>query len=167
MDFIDDLQKWLRENKPNHTIAESYDIFEDDYENDFNFDDDDIEENTTGNVAGYNTPFAFSKKGYRFKDKQYEKFIDTMLSISEKSQKSFAQEWKEYDNKPKKQFQFGVAQLKKELGDLERMVKLMDSFRADNDIQLQSLWKSSQNDMIKIETRLMNVMKLLNKIYTK
>lgn len=164
MDFIDNLQKWLRENKSDRNIYESYDNFEDDFDDDF---EDDIEENTTGNVAGYNTPFAFSKKGYKFKDKQYEKFIDQMLNISEKSQKTFSQEWKEYDNNPKLQFQFGVSQLKKELGDLERMVKLMESFRADNNIQLQSLWKASKNDMQKIENRLMNVMKILNNIYAK
>ena len=169
MDFIDDLQKWLDKDRSNRRKNEKFGLRENEYEDDyyFNDDDDDIEENTTGNVAGYNTPFAFSNNGYRFKDKQYERFIDKMRDLSEKSQRTFAQEWKEYANKPKLQFQYGINQMKKELGDLERMVKLMDSFSADDSIQLHALWKASRNDLVSIENRLSAISKTLNNIYGK
>ena len=132
-----------------------------------------LEEATaTGNVAGYNTPFAFGTN--RKKDKKKEKETATQAgytlaeSVNEAKQKRPVNRWLELKNDetmhPHKKMAMGLKELKYQLREVEKFFSWYNKIKTMNELDSQNYWKRTNNHIYKIKERLINIAKTIKEI---
>jgi len=132
------------------------------------------ETNVTGNVDGYQTPHAFSRK----KDKKrreknatqlgYSIVGDDVDNISEAKQKRPVNRWLELKNDdtmhPHKKMAMGLKELKYQLAETEKFFNWYNKIKTMNELDSTNYWKRTQNHIYKIKERLINIAKTIQEI---
>ena len=134
------------------------------------------EATATGNVAGYNTPAAFSDGGR--KDKKRKKKIATSLgysvvgndvgNIDEAKVKRPVNRWLELKNDetmhPHKKMAMGLKELKYQLRETEKFFNWYNKIKTMNELDSNQYWKRTNSHIYKIKERLINIAKTIQEI---
>ena len=131
---------------------------------------------TTGNVAGYNTPAAFSDGGR--KDKKREKKIATQFGykivgkmdeeLNEVKSKRPVNRWLELKNDdsmhPHKKMAMGLKELKYQLRETEKFFNWYNKIKTMNELDSNNYWKRTNKHIYKIKERLINIARTIQEI---
>jgi hypothetical protein len=139
--------------------------------------EDELDESTaTGNVDGYQTPFAFS--GNRAKDKKkaqsnidvtgYTKVKDIDETVNEAKSKRPVNRWLELKNDesmhPNKKLAVGLKELKYQLSEVETFFRWYNQIKTMNELTSDTFWKRTHSHIYKIKERLVNIAKTIQEI---
>ena len=133
------------------------------------------EANVTGNIDGYQTPNAFSRKS----DKQRRKKTATQLGYSLvdndvtnidegiKKKKS-KNRWLELKNDESmhahKKLAVGLKELKYQLSEVEKFFTWYNKIKNINELDSSDFWKRTNGHIYKIKERIINIAKTLKEI---
>ena len=134
------------------------------------------EATATGNVAGYNTPAAFSDGGR--KDKKRKKKIATQFGykivgkmdeeLNEAKSKRPVNRWLELKNDetmhPHKKMAMGLKELKYQLRETEKFFNWYNKIKTMNELDSNQYWKRTNKHIYKIKERLINIAKTIQEI---
>ena len=134
------------------------------------------EATATGNVAGYNTPAAFSDGGR--KDKKRKKKIATQFGykivgkmdeeLNEAKVKRPVNRWLELKNDetmhPHKKMAMGLKELKYQLRETEKFFNWYNKIKTMNELDSNQYWKRTNSHIYKIKERLINIAKTIQEI---
>jgi len=134
------------------------------------------EMSTTGNVAGYNTPAAFSDGGR--KDKKRKKKIATQFGykivgkmdeeLNEAKSKRPVNRWLELKNDesmhPHKKMAMGLKELKYQLRETEKFFNWYNKIKTMNELDSDNYWKRTNKHIYKIKERLINIARTIQEI---
>ena len=133
------------------------------------------EATTTGNVDGYQTPYAFSKGN---KHKKRKKKIATQLgysvvgndidNINEAKVKRPVNRWLELKNDesmhPHKKMAMGLKELKYQLREVEKFFNWYNKIKTMNELDSQNYWKRTNNHIYTIKEKLIKIAKTIQEI---
>ena len=133
------------------------------------------EATTTGNVDGYQTPYAFSKGNKHKKRKKkiatqlgYSVVGDDIDNINEAKVKRPVNRWLELKNDesmhPHKKMAMGLKELKYQLREVEKFFSWYNKIKTMNELDSQNYWKRTNNHIYKIKERLINIAKTIKEI---
>ena len=132
------------------------------------------EATTTGNVDGYQTPHAFSRKKDNERRKKnatqlgYTLVDDNVDNITESKVKRPLNRWLELKNDdtmhPHKKMAMGLKELKYQLAETEKFFRWYNQIKTMNELDSTGYWKRTQNHIYKIKERLINIAKTLQEI---
>ena len=118
------------------------------------------EASTTSNVAGYETPMAFS--GGRKKDKKKRKDISTNSTGYNVVKEGMYHDYRNDESMtPKQKIGRSMREVRDSLQHLEGLVKMNVKLKNELNVNSQSYWKNTHNALHKISERLV---KLANKV---
>ena len=134
------------------------------------------EATTSGNVAGYSTPNAFSDGGS--KDKRRKKKIATALGmklvgkvdeeLNEAKVKRPVNRWLAIKNDetmhPHKKMAMGLKELKYQLAETQKFFRWYNKIKSMNELDSSDYWKRTQSHIYKIKERLINIAKTIQEI---
>ena len=134
------------------------------------------EATTTGNVDGYQTPFAFSDKSK--KTKKRKKKIATQLgysvvdndvsNINEAKVKRPVNRWLELKNDetmhPHKKMAMGLKELKYQLREVEKFFNWYNKIKTMNELDSQQYWKRTNRHIYTIKEKLIKIAKTIQEI---
>ena len=134
-----------------------------------------VEESTsTGNIAGYNTPNAFSRKSDTARRKKngtqlgYSLVDNNVDNITEAKIQRPVNRWLELKNDetmhPHKKMAHGLKELKYQLAETEKFFRWYNQIKTMNELDSTGYWKRTQNHIYKIKERLINIAKTLQEI---
>jgi hypothetical protein len=128
-------------------------------------DDSQIDETTfTGNVSGYNTPFAFSGKNSTSKKKK--KKIATNSTGFEVVKEGKYHDWRNDDTMtPKQKIGIAMRETRDKLNELDRLVKMNVKLKNELSIDSRSYWKNTHKAMGKISEKLVRLSNRIGKMY--
>ena len=133
------------------------------------------EATTTGNVDGYQTPYAFSKGN---KHKKRKKKIATQLgysvvggdidNINEAKVKRPVNRWLELKNDesmhPHKKMAMGLKELKYQLRETEKFFNWYNKIKTINELDSDKYWKRTNKHIYTIKEKLINIAKTIQEI---
>ena len=122
--------------------------------------DDDLEEaSTTGNVAGYETPQAFSAN--RKKDKEKEEDNATNSTgykiVKELYNQNYPAFKKDETKNSKQKVNGAIREINKRLFEIERIIGRAAKLKQEAGVSCDNYWKSTRPRMTKIAERLLKV----------
>ena len=118
------------------------------------------EASVTGDIAGYQTPYAFS--GGRKKDKKKKKKIATNSTGYSKVNEGRYHDYRNDDTlSPKQKIGRSMREIRDSLNELNRLVKMNVRLKNELNVNSQSYWKNTHKALNKISERLV---KLANKV---
>ena len=118
------------------------------------------EASTTANVAGYQTPYAFS--GGRKKDKKKKKKIATNSTGYSNVNEGRYHDYRNDDTlSPKQKIGRSMREIRDSLNELNRLVKMNVRLKNELNVDSRSYWKNTHKALNKISERLV---KLANKV---
>ena len=118
------------------------------------------EASVTGNVAGYETPMAFS--GGRKKDKKKKKDISTNSTGYDVVKEGRYHDYRNDESlNPKQKIGRSMREVRDSLQQLEGLVKMNVKLKNELKVNSQSYWKNTHKALNKISERLV---KLANKV---
>ena len=134
------------------------------------------EATTTGNVDGYQTPFAFSDKSK--KTKKRKKKIATQLgysvvnndvsNINEAKVKRPVNRWLELKNDetmhPHKKMAMGLKELKYQLREVEKFFNWYNKIKTMNELDSNQYWKRTNRHIYTIKEKLIKIAKTIQEI---
>lgn len=117
------------------------------------------EASTTGNVAGYQTPKAFSGKRKMDKDKEEENATNsTGYKIVKEMYNQNYKSFKKDETKNSKQKVNGaIREINKRLFEIERIIGRASKLKQEAGVSSDKYWKSTRPRMTKIAERLLKV----------
>lgn len=118
------------------------------------------EMNVTGNVAGYNTPFAFSKKGGEKKKAKRQADLTGYTPVNENR-------WLELKNEvnpPHAKIGRGISNINKQLAEMERFLNWYGRIKQENGVTNDQFWKRTNHNIYKIKERLIKLEQQVRKI---
>ena len=123
-------------------------------------DDEKLDETTfSGNVPGYQTPFAFNEKGKASKKKKKE------LATNSNGYKIVEGKYHDYRNdeslNAKQKIGMSMREVRDKLNELDKLVKMNVRLKNEVGVNSTDYWKNTHNAMKKISERLV---KLANKV---
>ena len=133
------------------------------------------EATTTGNVDGYQTPYAFSKGN---KHKKRKKKIATQLgysvvggdidNINEAKVKRPVNRWLELKNDesmhPHKKMAMGLKELKYQLREVEKFFNWYNKIKTINELDSDKYWKRTNRHIYSIKEKLIKIAKTIQEI---
>ena len=134
------------------------------------------EATATGNVAGYQTPGAFSDGGA--KDKKRKKKISTQFGmkivgkmdeeLNEAKSKRPVNRWLELKNDESmhanKKLATGLRELKYQLKEVETFFRWYNQIKTMNELSSDTFWKRTHGHIYKIKERLVNIARTIQEI---
>ena len=133
------------------------------------------EATTTGNVDGYQTPYAFSKGNKHKKRKKkiatqlgYSVVGDDIDNINEAKAKRPVNRWLELKNDesmhPHKKMAMGLKELKYQLREVEKFFNWYNKIKTINELDSDKYWKRTNNHIYTIKEKLINIAKTIQEI---
>lgn len=135
------------------------------------------ESNVTGNVDGYQTPFAFSGKNASQKRKKTATQLGYTLvnndvknidELKEGKSKRPVNRWLELKNDESmhanKKLAVGLRELKYQLSEVEKFFRWYNQIKTMNELSSDSFWKRTNTHIYKIKERLINIAKTIQEI---
>ena len=133
------------------------------------------EATTTGNVDGYQTPYAFSKGNKHKKRKKkiatqlgYSVVSDDIDNINEAKAKRPVNRWLELKNDesmhPHKKMAMGLKELKYQLRETEKFFNWYNKIKTINELDSDKYWKRTNKHIYTIKEKLINIAKTIQEI---
>ena len=132
------------------------------------------EANVTGNIDGYQTPFAFSGKNSSNRRKKtatqlgYKIVDNDVENIDEGKVKRPVNRWLELKNDqtkhPHKKLAMGLKELKYQLMEVEKFFMWYNKIKNINELDSSDFWKRTNSHIYRIKERLINIAKTLQEI---
>jgi hypothetical protein len=132
------------------------------------------ESNVTGNVDGYQTPFAFSGKNGKEKRKKtatqlgYSIVDNDVENIDEGKVKRPVNRWLELKNDESmhanKKLAVGLKELKYQLAEVEKFFSWYNKIKNINELDSSEYWKRTNGHIYKIKERIINIARTLQEI---
>jgi hypothetical protein len=118
------------------------------------------EMNVTGNVDGYNTPYAFTKKGG---EKAKAKRQADLTGYSVVNENRWL-ELKREVSTPTAKIGKGIASMNKQLAEMERFLGWYGKIKNESGVTNENFWKRTNNHIYKIKERLIKLEQQIRKI---
>jgi hypothetical protein len=115
---------------------------------------------TTGNVDGYQTPYAFAKKGSEKKLAKRAADLSGYTSITENRWL----ELKKEEAPAKAKIGRGISNINKQLTEMERFLNWYSRLKQENNVSNEHFWKRTNHNILKIKERLVRLENVLRKI---
>lgn len=132
------------------------------------------ESNVTGNVDGYQTPFAFSGKNSKERRKKtatqlgYSIVDNDVENIDEGKVKRPVNRWLELKNDESmhanKKLAVGLKELKYQLAEVEKFFSWYNKIKNINELDSSEYWKRTNGHIYKIKERIINIARTLQEI---
>ena len=132
------------------------------------------ESNVTGNVDGYQTPFAFSGKDSKKRRKKtatqlgYSIVDNDVENIDEGKVKRPVNRWLELKNDESmhanKKLAVGLKELKYQLAEVEKFFSWYNKIKNINELDSSEYWKRTNGHIYKIKERIINIARTLQEI---
>ena len=133
------------------------------------------EATTTGNVDGYQTPYAFSKGNKHKKRKKkiatqlgYSVVGDDIDNINEAKVKRPVNRWLELKNDesmhPHKKMAMGLKELKYQLREVEKFFNWYNKIKTMNELDSNQYWKRTNRHIYTIKEKLIKIAKTIQEI---
>jgi len=110
------------------------------------------EMNTTGNVAGYNTPFAFSGKDGEKKKAKRQADLTGYSVVSENRWLALRQD----ESTAQAKIGRGISNINKQLKEMERFLNWYGKIKNESGVDNKSYWKRTNNHIYSIKERLLS-----------
>ena len=118
------------------------------------------EHNTTANVDGYQTPYAFSGKGKKDRRKQIAKQGGYKI-VGEAKSKRPVNRWLELKNdqtrSPNQKLAVGLKELKYQLAEVEKFFNWYNKIKTMNELSKDTYWKRTNRHIYNVKERLINI----------
>lgn len=132
------------------------------------------ESNVTGNIDGYQTPHAFSRKSDSSRRKKtatqlgYSIVDNDVENIDEGKTKRPVNRWLELKNDESmhanKKLAKGLKELKYQLAEVEKFFTWYNKIKNINELDSENYWKRTNSHIYKIKERIVNIAKTLKEI---
>ena len=118
----------------------------------------------TGDIAGYNTPFAFSSKKKKDKDKEEE--VATNSTGYEVVKEGRYHQWRNDETlTPKQKIGMAMRETRDSLKELERTVQYNVRLKNELKVDSRDYWKTTHSALGKISERLVKLANKVGKLY--
>ena len=118
----------------------------------------------TGDIAGYNTPFAFSSKKKKDKDKEEE--VATNSTGYEIVKEGRYHQWRNDESlSPKQKIGMAMRETRDSLKELERTVQYNVRLKTELKVDSRDYWKTTHTALSKISERLVRLANKVGKLY--
>ena len=118
----------------------------------------------TGDIAGYNTPFAFSSKKKKDKDKEEE--VATNSTGYEIVKEGRYHQWRNDESlSPKQKIGMAMRETRDSLKELERTVQYNVRLKNELKVDSRDYWKTTHTALGKISERLVKLANKVGKLY--
>ena len=118
----------------------------------------------TGDIAGYNTPFAFSSKKKKDKDKEEE--VATNSTGYEIVKEGRYHDWRNDESlNPKQKIGMAMRETRDSLKELERTVQYNVRLKNELKVDSRDYWKTTHKALGKISERLVKLANKVGKLY--
>jgi len=118
----------------------------------------------TGDIAGYNTPFAFSSKKKKDKDKEEE--VATNSTGYEIVKEGRYHDWRNEESlSPKQKIGMAMRETRDSLKELERTVQYNVRLKNELKVDSRDYWKTTHKALGKISERLVKLANKVGKLY--
>jgi hypothetical protein len=118
------------------------------------------EESTTASADGYNTPYAFSKKGGEKKKAKKQADLTGYSVVKENRWL----ELKKEDSTPNVKVNKGIAHINKQLAEIERFFGWYGRIKNEGGVTNEHFWKRTNSNIYKIKERLIKLEQQIRKI---
>lgn len=118
------------------------------------------EMNVTGNVDGYNTPFAFGKPGSEKKKAKHQADLTGYTPVNENR-------WLELKNEEtpaNAKIDKGISNINKQLAEMEKFLNWYGRLKQENGVTNETFWKRTNKNIYTIKERLMKLEQKIRKI---
>jgi len=122
------------------------------------------EATTTGNVAGYNTPNAFTDTDGT--DDDAEADVDHIIKVSgySKVNENRWNELRKSEGTPKQKIGVGIRGINKQLSEMESFLRWYGRIKQESGLKSEDQWKRTQNHLFKIRERLNRISKSISEL---
>ena len=118
----------------------------------------------TGDIAGYNTPFAFSSKKKKDKDKEEE--VATNSTGYEVVKEGRYHQWRNDETlTPKQKIGMAMRETRDSLKELERTVQYNVRLKNELKVDSRDYWKTTHKALSKVSERLVRLANKVGKLY--
>ena len=111
------------------------------------------EMNTTGSVEGYNTPYAFSKKGGEKKKAKKQADLTGYTPVNENRWLALKQE----ESTAQSKIGRGISNINKQLKEMERFLNWYGKIKNESGVSNKSYWKRTNSHIYSIQERLLKL----------
>ena len=111
------------------------------------------EMNTTGSVEGYNTPYAFSKKGGEKKKAKKQADLTGYTPVNENRWLALKQE----ESTAQSKIGRGISNINKQLREMERFLNWYGKIKTESGVDNKSYWKRTNSHIYSIQERLLKL----------
>ena len=111
------------------------------------------EMNTTGNVEGYNTPFAFSKKGGEKEKAKKQASLTGYTAVNENRWLALKQD----ESTAQAKIGRGISNINKQLREMERFLNWYGKIKNESGVDNKSYWKRTNSHIYTIKERLIKL----------
>lgn len=125
------------------------------------------EATTTGDVAGYQTPFAFKDTDGNDEDEEADdKYVNHILRATgyEKVNENRWLELKRDESSPKQKIGRGISHVNKQLSEIETFLRWYGKIKKESDLHSDQYWKRTQKNLFRIRERLNNIVTQISKL---
>lgn len=125
------------------------------------------EATTTGDVAGYQTPYAFKDTDGNDEDEEADdKYVNHILRATgyEKVNENRWLELKRDESSPKQKIGRGISQVNKQLSEIETFLRWYGKIKKEGDLNSDQYWKRTQKNLFRIRERLNNIVTQISKL---
>lgn len=111
------------------------------------------EMNVTGNVDGYNTPYAFTKKGGEKKKAKRQADLTGYTPVNENRWLALKQE----ESTAQSKIGRGISNINKQLREMERFLNWYGKIKNESGVSNKSYWKRTNSHIYSIQERLLKL----------
>jgi len=111
------------------------------------------EMNVTGNVDGYNTPYAFSKKGGEKKKAKRQADLTGYTPVNENRWLALKQD----ESTAQSKIGRGISNINKQLREMERFLNWYGKIKNESGVSNKSYWKRTNSHIYSIQERLLKL----------
>lgn len=126
---------------------------------------------TTGNVDGYQTPFAFKKTDGTNPDDEpddeYVKRINTGTGFTKVNERLSENRWhqlRKEDATPNRKIGVGIRNIRKQLSEIELFLNWYSKLKTENGLTKETYWKRTNRHLNAIKERLNNISNRISKL---
>jgi hypothetical protein len=116
----------------------------------------------TGDVAGYDTPRAFSKDG-KHKD-DYVKRMAGLTGYSAVNENRFHKLRLDQTLTPNQKIGLGIREIRKKIDEIEKFMEWYGKIKKENSLKGENFWKRTNHHIYRIKERLSNIGKTATKL---
>jgi hypothetical protein len=116
----------------------------------------------TGDIAGYDTPRAFSKDG-KHKD-DYVKRMAGLTGYSAVNENRFHKLRLDQTLTPNQKIGLGIREIRKKIDEIEKFMEWYGKIKKENSLKGENFWKRTNHHIYRIKERLSNIGKTATKL---